>query len=290
MSSLPETLVRFRDELEAAIRREQEAQAQKNGLLHSLRERPSRIALAFAALAVVVAAALTVSAPWQTSPGFLERAQAALAPPEQSILHMKTETWYGADPDCEIWRGPEEIWLDRTPPHRYRFLADWPRDFADAEARKPVCTKGPLVEFGGRLNTFRSLEFVPPNTLLPRLLRIAMPLDPAADLREAIRDGRAHDEGTTQLDGVTVRRIRFDPPRSPCMSVPPGGCPREPMYTYVDPDTFRPVARECHCGWVGTLVRVHMKTRYLEFEYLPRTAENLKLTDIRAQHPDARGP
>ena len=30
--------------------------------------------------------------------------------------------------------------------------------------------------------------------------------------------------------------------------------------------------------------------RYLTFEYLPRTAANLALTDIVAQHPNAGGP
>ena len=40
----------------------------------------------------------------------------------------------------------------------------------------------------------------------------------------------------------------------------------------------------------GPVVQLQMRTRYLTFEYLPRTAANLALTDIRAQHPDAIGP
>lgn len=40
----------------------------------------------------------------------------------------------------------------------------------------------------------------------------------------------------------------------------------------------------------GPVVQLQMRTRYLTFEYLPRTAGNLALTDIRAQHPDAIGP
>ena len=40
----------------------------------------------------------------------------------------------------------------------------------------------------------------------------------------------------------------------------------------------------------GPVVLLQMRTRYLTFEYLPRTAANLALTDIRAQHPDAIGP
>ena len=38
------------------------------------------------------------------------------------------------------------------------------------------------------------------------------------------------------------------------------------------------------------VVRLHVVTRYLTFEYLPRTAANLALTDIEAQHPNATGP
>jgi hypothetical protein len=37
-------------------------------------------------------------------------------------------------------------------------------------------------------------------------------------------------------------------------------------------------------------VRVHLVTRYLAFEYLPRTAANLALTNVHAQHPNATGP
>jgi hypothetical protein len=56
---------------------------------------------------------------------------------------------------------------------------------------------------------------------------------------------------------------------------------------YVDSDTFYPVETGGQAG-VGKPVRV--VTLYLTFEYLPRTAANLALTDIRAQHPDATGP
>jgi hypothetical protein len=38
------------------------------------------------------------------------------------------------------------------------------------------------------------------------------------------------------------------------------------------------------------VVRLKFVNRYLSYEYLPRTAANLALTDIRAQQPDAKGP
>ena len=65
----------------------------------------------------------------------------------------------------------------------------------------------------------------------------------------------------------TVTPIRFVAPR---------------RTLYVDPATFYPV--EIHNPEFRGVSSV---TRFLTFEYLPRTPANLKLTDIRAQHPDA---
>jgi hypothetical protein len=101
--------------------------------------------------------------------------------------------------------------------------------------------------------------------------------------------GSAHAEGTTQLEGRTAERIRLDPP-SVC-AFP--GCPRQPFYWYVDPVTFYPVGMEGPGGLAvpgGRFLRLHVVVRYLAFEYLPRTAANLSLIDIRAQHPNATGP
>ncbi len=65
---------------------------------------------------------------------------------------------------------------------------------------------------------------------------------------------------------------------------------------YVDPETFLPVQEEIPGGLTirpgpdDRVYQVDIVVRYLEVEYLRRTAENLALTDIRAQHPDATGP
>ena len=143
----------------------------------------------------------------------------------------------------------------------------------------------------------QTLRFVPPNRLSAYAIQFRFALDPAAELREAISAGRAHDEGKMQLDGRTVERIRIDPP-PPVLRL--ANCPREPVYVYVDPETFYPVEivetvyQDEIVGGPGTSsyshVRVRDVTRYLTFEYLPRTAANLALTDIHAQHPNATGP
>jgi len=234
-------------------------------VLHRRRRR-GVIALAFAGLTVVAVAALFVDAPWKNSPGFLERAQAALTPPTASILHYQWATKIPDDSGCAL--GPEEIWIDQTPTHAYRLLST-------------NCV-GQRVEVAGELDTTEILMFVPPNTLSVPDLMFDAPPDPVAALRAAIREGRAHDEGTTQLGGRTVERIRLD------CGLP---CAGRPGYFYVDPETFFPVQQVIPGGFTSeTGQRFDVVERYQTYEYLPRTAANLALTDIRAQHPNATGP
>jgi hypothetical protein len=278
----------LKQELLAAAERQQ-----RHAALRAGGGRWNRLFLAAATLTVAAAAvALLVTAPWNDSAGLLEKAQAALTPPAGTILHQKWElTSTSKDPACTVTRGPNEIWIDRTPPNRYRaLLNDLPPDPANADPRALACSSGTASELGGTFDTGETLRFVPPNTLSVNPLRFVFPLDPVADLREAISKGWAHDEGEIQLHGRTVERIRIDPP-SAC---PEPTCPREPAYTYVDPETFYPVETDCHCGFIAPpdrpVVRLHIVMRYMTFEYLPRTAANLALTDIRAQHPNATGP
>jgi hypothetical protein len=208
------------------------------------------------------------------------------------ILHEKWEmTTSSTDPACTVTRGPSEIWIDEAPPFRYRLLAnDFPPDLS-AGLHAFVCSSGTAAEFGGTLGDEPTLKFVPPNTLTAVRLRFGRERDPVTRLREAISAGTAHDEGKTQLNGRTVERIRIDPP-NPC---PVPGCPHEPDYAYVDPETFYPVQTESAQGVLAqvggpVLVRFHIVERVVTFEYLPRTEANLALTDIRAQHPNATGP
>jgi hypothetical protein len=267
-------------------------------VLRAIRKRPGRTALALAAVAGAAAAALFIASPWKSSPGFLERAQAALTPPPGSILHIKWDmmTTILTDPACR-GTSSREIWIDQTPPYTYRALlppGDPPAilpDQAKADPRELFCaTVTSSNEFGGELNKERVLRFVPPNTLSIQPGRLYFELDPAAGLRNAMSQGRAHREGTTQLDGRTVERVRFDPSAS-CR---PPRCPQGPAYGYFDPETLYPVALDFGTRkWppVGEpVVRIRTLSRYLTYEYLPRTDDNLALTDIRAQHPNATGP
>jgi hypothetical protein len=250
-----------------------------------------RLLLASAALSIAAAVTLLLSAPWSDSPGFLARAEAALTPPAGTILHMRwEETATSTDPACTVEYGPSEIWIDQAPPHRYRALLNGPPDPAKYEdPRALACASGTPSELGGAFDTYETLRFVPPNKLRVNPVQFVLPPDPVTELREAIGAGRAHEDGMTRLEGRAVKRIRIDPP-SDC-SHP--SCPREPTYWYVDPETLHPVKSEgpAEIALPGRpVVRLHLVTRYLTFEYLPRTAANLALTDIEAQHPNATGP
>ncbi len=193
----------------------------------------NRVLLTATTVAVVAAATLVFTAPWNNSPGFLGRVQAALTPPPGTILHAKWElTSTSSDLACTVTHGPNEIWIDQTPPHMYRVLLASLDSGAPIRARLPARAERPS-ELGGCHEPFeparhggdaqvRAAEHA---DYSQRSRGSCFPVDPVKDLRVAISAGRAHDEGKTELDGRTVERIRTDPPTG-CPVSP--GCPRKP--------------------------------------------------------------
>ena len=286
--------------LDAAIERER---ASSSGLAPRFARRRYGVLAFAAALVVASATTLFVLAPWASSPGFLERAQAALTPSAGTILHYKwqeTRTWTRFL--CTVRERPSEIWIDQTYPRKYRALLghrpasshgqllvvvdDGP---TTKDPRKQICSRGRPAEIGGDLTELPTLMFFPPDRVSYAPLQYHTPYDPVGELREEISAGRAHHDGQTTLAGRTVERIRIDPP-SRC---PFPNC-REPSYAYVDPQSYDLVQTESPYGAYvlqGPSLTWQFKvvTRYLTFEYLPRTAANLALTDIVAQHPNAGG-
>ena len=249
-----------------------------------------RLLASIATLVIAAVVALLFASPWSDSPGFLDRAQAALTADPRTVLHAKWEaTWSSTDPACTIERGPNEIWIDQAPPHRFRSLQEDFTPWGDptVDPRALVCSSGTRAELRGTLDSRQALRFEPPNAQSGSPVGFVLEPDPVRALREAISAGRAHDEGETELAGRTVERIRIDPP-SNCDDP---SCPHGPEYMYVDPDSFYPVEEHRFGAIVlDNVARFRVIRRYLTFEYLPRTAANLALTDVRAQHPNAIGP
>jgi hypothetical protein len=260
--------------------------------------------LAFAAALVVASATALFFAPWTSSPGFLERAQAALTPSAGTILHYKwQETRTSTQFSCTVTERPDEIWIDQTYPRNYRALLSHRPALKDVgtlslllvsrDPRKQICSRGTPAEIGGDLTERPTLMFFPPDWLSYAPFQYHTVYDPVGELREAISAGRARHDGQTQLAGRTVERIRIDPPPRCPLRAP--GC-REPSYAYVDPESYDLVQWESPNGYAYAPRRrlpigeFKVVFRYLTFEYLPRTAANLALTDIVAQHPNAGGP
>ena len=160
----------------------------------------------------------------------------------------------------------------------------------ELDPRALICEDKGTAEVGGTLDEVRgsgTVVFEPPNTLGEAPVHFGHPPDEVEKLVQAIAEGRAQDEGATQLDGRAVHRIRLDPdPPSEC---PYSSCPEDPAYVFVDAETFALVEVHGH----GLLLQpdgpiwFRAIVRYETYEYLPRTPANLALTDIRAQHPDA---
>jgi hypothetical protein len=277
-------------ELLAAAERQHAAPVAKR--LRGSRHVPRRVLLVTASLLIAAALALVVNAPGSDSPGFLEQAQAALTAPPDTIRHEKLEvTSTTTEHACTVTRGPSELWADTKPPYRWRVLwRDLPfvEEDTSPDVTEPDCSEGATSELGGTSTPSCTaagcepvLSFRAPNTLRISPVSIGFPPDPVQDLRDAIARGLAHDEGTTQLGGRTVERIRLDQPA--CDDTDQLVCPpRQPAYAYVDPKTFHPV--EIHNPEYRG---VRLVVRFLMFEYLPRTPANLALTDIRTQHPGA---
>lgn len=266
-----------------------------------------RFSLVAATVAVAAAIALFLTAPWSSTPSFLERAEAALTAPDGMIVHEKWATTVtSSNPRCTVTQGGE-LWLDayseRTDTQRYRGVlrnSFLPLPKNSQPPQGPCPGRGRDIEVGGTVNG-RLIVFAPPN----KLVRMPVDVPPlvganaatsrldgrgqAFDLVEALRrslsDEGARDEGKTRRNGRTVQRIRLG-----------WGV------AYVDPDTFYPIEiRPAPYPGVDPqgLPRIVRQIiaeaprgviRFLAYEYLPRTPANVALTDIRAQHPNATGP
>lgn len=99
--------------------------------------------------------------------------------------------------------------------------------------------------------------------------------DPLATVRAALDSGAARLDGTSHIEGRPVVRVQIRQDIAERF----GG----PTTYYVDPSTLTPVRIEVTSGGQGPSTT----TDVLAFARLPATAENLRLLDLRSQHPGA---
>jgi hypothetical protein len=256
-------------ELLAAAERQREQAAVPDGRRRlRTRSRRNRLLASGAILSVAAPAVLVFTAPWSNSPNFLARANAALTL-KGRVLYMKSETTStSTDPPCTITLGPDEIWIDQTPPYRFRALSMIPNAPSwNTDARVLACASGTRTEVGGPLNG-RVVRFVPPNTLedvapVPHLHPSTGPRSGAARSDPHRTCARRRQDNAPWAHG---RTDPHRPPRPPNCAIP---CPRWPTYVYVDPDRFHPVEirslNDIDLDNVN-VVRVKLVTRYLRFD------------------------
>jgi hypothetical protein len=242
--------------------------------------RPSRrLGLLVAVVTVLVAVALGVTTPWKSAPGLIEadvvgRAEAALALPSGTVLHMKLED-SSRDGSGKPTTIVTELWLSHD--GEFHGFVDDP-------------TLGERVEIGGTQNLRQSVEYDPrTNAIGPGLVGGTFYSfgDDVRVLRRQLARGEATADGETTIGHRRVLRIRLK-------SVGPD-CKPVVDYLFVDPKTYDPVEyRVTDFGSRAgtkpptTYYRIPAVRRFQTFERLPATPANLRLTSIEAMHPTAK--
>jgi hypothetical protein len=260
-----------------------------------------RIGAASALCVAGTAVLLLLIAPWGGSPSYLARAAAAIAAPgPDAVLYESWEVTRSPSPRNQGRRifGPNQLWTEGAAPRRYRLIMPpntksptiwgeyaspyygfggytyWMIKLTKAVAGHPLEIGGEWenpAELGARA---RTLTFTPPDTLWRGRFRpsTGVPLtegsnneasNPVSVLREEIAKGSAREDGTSKLDGQTVKRIAFNAGRG---------------YALVNSKTFKPVV----IAFPGVYFR------FLAYEYLPANPANLALANIQTQHPNAK--
>jgi hypothetical protein len=217
-----------------------------------------------AAIAAVAAVALFVTAPWRGGPDIVSRAEAALAIPSGSVLHLKFVDSYRNNLGT-ITKTPFELWIGSQ--GRYRGFTVDP-------------DTGVHLEIGGSASLRDSVQYSPAvNAIGPGLVTNMYYLfgDPVTTLRRDLARGKATVDGHATIGGRTTTRIRL-----PLIGV---DCKPVVNYLFVDPKTFRPIEYRVT---VFLPNRASLTRRFLAYQLLPATAANLRLTNLEAVHPSAK--
>ena len=253
--------------------------------------RPPRRVLIFGAAAVAIAlAALTVASPWRAGPTILDRAAAAIAAPASGqILHERIALHSGPfNPSAAV---NVQIWLDSAPPHRFRVRFD----------------RQPLVEAGGTVGGVGALSYDFASDVLDPValgFRVSQSdLDPVGFIRTALASGQAQPDGSTAIRGRKVLRIRVTSQlrgrRVPIALYYVDARTYEPVRITIPPGDFKPRASLHGLPLIFVTALPYglpdsagnhftLIYDFAKYQQLEPTANNRKLTNIRAQHPHAR--
>jgi hypothetical protein len=272
---------------------------------------PSRYLLVGAAAAVAAVVALAVAEPWHGGPSILDRAAAAILTPSPHQILYERITFRPSGfvnvpqlPTVHI-----RAWVDGARPRAFRIRMDTPEG-------KPLSFSGMTVTFpseiGGKVGSAAGLSYSFTDQVLDPVLFFApitdAILDPGEYVKASLTSGRANVDGTTTIRGRRVVRIRIA--GRPFSGQSPYEIPVTGALFFVDARTDRPVRIEvsaalpfrARVGYPLTCLGFvmgygcqnnpgpHAKWVYdfTDYRYLPRSAVNRKLTNIRAKHPNAQ--
>jgi hypothetical protein len=221
------------------------------------RRRPvRRVVVGLVGLCAMLATAvvLVVVEPWQpTGESAVARAATMLAPHARTVLHIRMDGHHIYSPFFEQWIAPDGSWREKhggTGPSGPCTVEDGYSASDQIASTYDVRT--------------RAIYRLP---LPPAQIRLAR-LDPMAKVRSWLSGGRLRAAGEIILDGRRVTRL-----------VPTRG---KSLYGaiayYIDVRTAQPVR------WQVNATQWYDFTAY---DRLPATPRNLRLTSLRAQHPQA---
>jgi hypothetical protein len=167
----------------------------------------------------------------------------------------------------------------------------WSETAAPFRSRRLVSYDGHTLESGAGGNGCHSPRYVfdPASGTLYRSRYTGVcvgsprPVGPAAQVRDELAAGALEPAGTTTIAGRTVYRFRM--PDSYYDKRLRATIVRDSTnaFLYVDARDYRTV----RVVWTSTSAGYRDRLDYLDWTYLPASATNRALSDIRAQHPTA---
>jgi hypothetical protein len=250
MTMLHPELQSFRHELRAAV----EADLARN----RGHRRQIRRAVALGAPAGLAALGLSLvlvlgagSTPSPADAAILTSAQGALTPPPGSVFHEAAMITVGSG-QAQLY----ELWSDGS---SYRFIK------SGYEAAWNGTT---MSSYDAASNTMYVGIYSPPNHA---------PVDTAAAIRSLISSGQAHVSGSAIVDGVPAYVLSLS-------GLPVGGGLVNGTYDVAKSD-YHPLLVQTTVG--GQQGQPPLTVHFQAYEFLPETAANLSLLDLRAQHPGA---
>jgi hypothetical protein len=271
---------KFREQLRMATGRDLRANQAR-------RRRTRNFAIAGVTASALAASGVTVVAPWNGGPTLGERAEAALTPPPNVVVHQKIRQGSVErgvvvlkSYEVESWSQTSAVQSRSIATHQPMrqekpniYVPDGPPRTVENDFSADPAT-GIGIEHWYEAATGLLVEGRPYESGAPR----PGSDDSSSSLRARLKEGAFKLDGATEIDGRPVQRLRDEF----------GSDGQRYVETYfVDPITFAPVRWQVEWFFNGVQKGTNT-TDYLVYEELPATPENIALTSVVGSHPGVR--